>query len=421
MVTVPIDCHGRPASAGKREFSAGMLRGLASLALLGCASLAAAQASHSNPADDLRPVYATPADVAEGRKVADGMCAGCHGTAGISTTRGVPHLAGQRPSYLYAKVKAYRSGARTDHGMDSAVKHLNDEALVKVAAFYASLEPPPPLAAEAAKKGAAPPDPLAAGKAAAEACAGCHGETGVSAMPGTPSLVGFDEKYFVAAMNAYRSGQRRHELMQSIAAATGEADLRHLALHYALQKPAPAQTPAKGNAAAGKAAATACASCHGEQGLSSSPAYPSLAGQDAEYFVAAMRAYRDGSRADETMKLAAGKLADPAIADLAAYYAGQQPRQPKVARPLTLEQWAQRCDRCHGLNGNSTDPRAPALAAQRLDYLQKAMRAYQGGQRRSSAMAAMSGSLTDADVAALAEYYARQKPRPLVFVLVPSK
>jgi cytochrome c553 len=134
-----------------------------------------------------------------------------------------------------------------------------------------------------------------------------------------------------------------------------------------------------------------------------------------------MRAYQDGTRTEQTMKLAAANVSDAVIADLAAYYAGQQPRQPKVVKPLTLEQWVQRCDRCHGVNGNSTDPRAPALAAQRVEYLQKAMQAYQGGQRRSSAMAAMSGSLTDADVAGLAAHYARQKARPFVFVMVPSK
>ena len=36
-------------------------------------------------------------------------------------------------------------------------------------------------------------------------------------------------------------------------------------------------------------------------------------------------------------------------------------------------------------------------------------------------MAAMSGSLTDADVAGLAAYYARQKARPFVFVMVPAR
>jgi cytochrome c553 len=421
MGTMPMRRGGRSASDRPQKGRRVLSGAVAALALLCSASPAAAQASRPNAADDLRPAYATPSDVAEGRRVADGLCASCHGAAGTSATRGVPHLAGQRPSYLYAKIKAYQSGVRNDHAMEGAVKFLNDDALVKVAAYYASQDPAPPPAPEGGQKAAAAPDPLAAGKAAAEACAGCHGDTGVSVTPGTPSLVGFDEKYFVAAMGAYRSGQRRHELMQSIAAAAGEAEVRSLALHYALQKPAPASTPARGNTAAGRAAAAACAGCHGEQGVSANPANPSLAGQDAEYFAAAMRAYKDGSRADETMKLAAGKLGDAVIADLAAYYAGQQPRPPKVARPLTLEQWAQRCDRCHGLNGNSTDPRVPALAAQRVEYLRKAIQAYQGSQRRSSVMTAMSASLTDADVAALANHYGLQKARPFVFVMVPSK
>jgi len=387
---------------------------------LGCAPASCAQA-RTPSGEDRRPTFATAADVAEGKRVADGLCARCHGSTGVSTTAGVPHVAGQRPSYLYAKLRAYQAGTRDDHTMESAVKFLNDDALVKVAAYFASLEPPAAPAADAPKKTAAPPDPLAAGKAAAEACAGCHGENGVSAMPGTPSLTGFDEKYFVAAMNAYRSGQRKHDLMKSIAISTSDAEVRHLALHYALQKAERAPTKAKGNAAAGKAASAACAGCHGEQGVSGNPANPGLAGQDAEYLASAMHAYKDGTRAEETMKLAASGVSDSVIADLAAYYATQQPRQPKVSKPLALAEWVQRCDRCHGINGNSTDPRTPAIAAQRVEYLQKAMQAYQGGQRRNSVMAAMSGSLTDADVANLAAYYARQKARSFVFVLVPGK
>jgi cytochrome c553 len=205
-----------------------------------------------------------------------------------------------------------------------------------------------------------------------------------------------------------------------VAMSASDTDVRHMALFYALQKPAAAQTPSKGNAAAGKTASAACAGCHGEQGVSTNPANPSLAGQDAQYFAAAMRAYKDGTRAEETMKLAAAGLGDAAIADLAAYYAAQQPRQPKVTKPLSLADWVQRCDRCHGINGNSTDPRAPAIAAQRVEYLQKALKAYQSNQRRNSVMAAMSASLTDADVASLAAFYARQKARPFVFVMIPG-
>jgi cytochrome c553 len=332
----------------------------------------------------------------------------------------VPHVAGQRPSYLYTKIKAYQSGARDDHAMESAVKFLNDDALVKVAAYYASLEPPAPAAADAAGKVAAPLDPVAAGKAAAAACAGCHGEAGVTSMAGTPSLVGFDEKYFVAAMNAYKSGRRQHDMMKMIAMSASETDIKHMALFYALQKPEAARTPSSGNAAAGKTASAACAGCHGEQGVSTNPANPSLAGQESQYFAAAMRAYKSGTRSDETMKLAASGLSDAAIADLAAYYAALKPQQPKVTKPLTLAEWVQRCDRCHGINGNSTDPRAPAIAAQRVEYLQKALKAYQSNQRRNSVMAAMSASLTDADVASLAAFYARQKARPFVFVMIPG-
>jgi cytochrome c553 len=379
-----------------------------------------AQSPRAKQSDDLRPAYATSADVAEGKRVADGLCARCHGTTGISATSGVPHVAGQRPSYLYTKIKAYQSGARDDHAMESAVKFLNDDALVKVAAYYASLDPPPPAAADAASKGATPLDPVAAGKAAAAACAGCHGETGVTATAGTPNLVGFDEKYFVAAMNAYKSGSRQHDMMKMIAMSASDTDVRHMALFYALQKPAAAKTPSKGNAAAGKTASAACAGCHGEQGVSTNPANPSLAGQDAQYFAAAMAAYKNGTRSEETMKLAAAALNDAAIADLAAYYAAQRPRQPKVVKPLTLAEWVQRCDRCHGINGNSTDPRAPAIAAQRIEYLQKALKAYQSNQRRNSVMAAMSASLTDADIAGLAAFYARQKARPFVFVMIPG-
>ncbi len=391
-----------------------------SLALMAVATTAAAQPRKANPADDLRPAYATSADVAEGKRVADGLCARCHGAAGISATSGVPHVAGQRPSYLYTKVKAYQSGARDDHLMEGAVKFLNDDALVKVAAYYASLEPAPPAAADAASKVTPPLDPVAAGKAAASACAGCHGETGVTAMAGTPSLIGFDEKYFVAAMNAYKSGQRQNDMMKMVAMSSSDTDVRQLALFYALQKPVAARTPSSGNAAAGKAASAACAGCHGEQGVSTNPANPSLAGQDAGYFASAMHAYKNGKRSEETMKLAAAGLGDATIADLAAYFAAQQPRQPKVTKPLTLSEWVQRCDRCHGINGNSTDPRTPAIAAQRIEYLQKALKAYQDNQRRNSVMAAMSASLTDADVASLAAFYARQKARPFVFVLIPS-
>ena len=391
--------------------------------LAGCLP-AAAQPAKAPPGDgdDLRAVYATPADIADGKRVAESSCARCHGVNGISATRGVPHLAGQRAAYLHLQLRAYRQSARVQSLMDGIVKFLSDDALVKVAAYYASLEPPRPAAAvPAAKAAAAKADPVAAGKAAAASCAGCHGENGVSKTPGMPSLVALDPKYFVAAMNAYKSGQRKHDLMKSLAAGLSDADLGNVALYYGLQKPARAQTPAQGDPAAGKKAAASCGACHGDLGVSGNPATPSLAGQDAQYLGAATLAYKSGARRDESMKGPAAALGERAIRDIAAFYAAQQPQAVSVRRPLTLAEWTERCDRCHGVGGNSTDPLVPALAAQREDWLEPVLHAYRKGARKSTAMAAMSALMSEADVKEVAAYYARQTARSISYIVVPGK
>ena len=371
--------------------------------------------------DDLRAVYANAADVAEGKRLADASCAGCHGANGISTTAGVPNLAGQRPAYLYRELRVYQAGGRGESAMNNAVKFLSDDALVKVAAYYASLDLARAGAANDAQAVASEPDPAQTGKAAAASCVGCHGEAGISKTPGMPNLVGLDPKYLVAAMAAYKNGQRKNEVMKSMLGPIRDADLNDIALYYALQSPAWAQTPASGNQAAGRAAAAACAGCHGAQGVSTNPAIPSLAGQDARYLAAAIRGYKDGSRDDATMKGLVASLDDGVFNDLAAFYASQQPQPPNVRKPLTTAEWAQRCDRCHGVNGNSTDPRSPALAGQRLDYLSKVLQAYRTGVRKSPEMAAMSAVLSEDDVEKLAAYYARQMPRAFVYVIVPAR
>jgi cytochrome c553 len=394
---------------------------LAFAASVGFLPGASAQPSLVKPSagDDLRAVYATAADVAEGRRVADTTCARCHGANGISTIKGIPHLAGQRPGYLYLELRAYQTGQRGNDMMDGAVKFLSEDALVKVAAYYASLEPV--RSSASAKAAPARLDPVQAGKAAAAACAGCHGEAGISKTPGTPSLVGLDPKYFVAAMKAYKNGQRKNDIMKPMASAVADADLDNIALYYALLKPARAPTPAPGDRAAGKAAAAACAGCHGDVGVSGSATTPSIAGQDAQYFAAALKAYKDGLRSEDTMKSLAASLDERAVRNIAAFYAAQQPQAPKVRKPLTVAEWAQRCDRCHGVNGNSTDLRSPGLAGQRLEYLEKVLHAYRTGARKSPEMAAMSEALREADIESLAAHYARQTARAVVYVVVPAK
>jgi cytochrome c553 len=386
---------------------------------VGTAAIATAQITPITPgagASDFKPLFVKQQDLADGKRLAETTCVGCHGQNGISTTEGVPHIAGQRSVYLYTEMKAYQSGERRQSIMGNVVKYLNDTALVNVAAYYASLDPPLPNTNAASFK----PDPVEAGEAAAKACGGCHGEKGVSKIAGIPSLVGLDPKYLVSAMQAYKSGRRNNNVMKAMLANVSDDNFKNIALFYALQKPARAVTPSPGDQAAGKAAAAACAGCHGDTGVSTSPVNPSLAGQDAQYLAAALADYKNGTRTDDTMKGMVSGLDDAARKNLAAFFANQQPAAPNVRKPLTTAEWSQRCDRCHGVKGDSVDPHIPALASQRPEYLIKALKEYRTRTRRNNEMAAMSDALSETDIENLAAYYSRQKERPAVYIVVPG-
>jgi cytochrome c553 len=81
--------------------------------------------------------------------------------------------------------------------------------------------------------------------------------------------------------------------------------------------PAAADVPA-----AEQRAQTVCAGCHGPDGISVNPLYPSLAGQQEAYLAKAIRDYRDGKRVDPLMSAMAHGLGDQDIEALAAYFAG---------------------------------------------------------------------------------------------------
>ena len=388
----------------------------AAVALAAIASAGAVARAQSS--EEMRTLNAAPMDIEDGKHVAEKDCAACHNLNGISTVKGTPHIAGQRPAYLYLTLKEYKSGLRSSEAMTNAIKFLSDEALIKVSAYFASLDPAP---APRGPAGPAKADPIEAGKAAAAACAGCHGDAGVSQIPGIPSLIGLDPKYLIDAMKAYQDGQRKNDTMKSMVAALNDTAMSNIAMFYALQKPARAKTPAAGDAAAGKAAAANCNGCHGEGGVSGSPATPSLAGQDGQYIATALAEYKNGSRAHDTMKGLASTLDDKGMKNLAAYFAAQTPQAPNVRKPLSTAEWVERCNRCHGVNGNSTDPRFPMLASQRVEYLQKALLDYRAQTRKSGEMHAMAGGLNDDDVDNLASFYAHQKARAVLFVPLPAK
>ena len=238
---------------------------------LGCAGLSS-RPDENEPGRRAAPLFATPDDIAEGKELAQNSCVTCHGADGISVTAGVPNLAGQRPAYLYLEMKAYQSlfwdsGNRADAQMVESVKFLSDDALVKAAAYYASLDPAPP--AETARRRS-----LIRSRPARPRRRPARHATGRRASPGClgrRNLIGEDPQYLVAAMKDYKTGQRKNDTMKAMLAALGDADMNDIALFYALQEPGRAQTPAKGDVEAGKAAAAACAGCHGDRGSAEIP------------------------------------------------------------------------------------------------------------------------------------------------------
>jgi DmsE family decaheme c-type cytochrome len=290
-------------------------------------------------------------------------CAACHGDAGITNRPGTPSLVGQDPQYLAAAMKAYIAGQRKHDLMRAMLSGVGQAELNNIAYYYARKIPAraqTPAVGDASagntasavcagchgEQGvsASPMWPSLAGQDAqylavalkaykdgsrhkAIDCAGCHGEAGNSKKPGMPSLVGQDPQYLVAAMKAYITGQRKHDLMKVIISGAGEAELNNIALYYARQVPARAQTPAVGDPSAGKAASAACAGCHGAEGVSANPMWPSLAGQDARYLAVALKAYKNGSRNDATMKGFVAALDETTIDNIASYYASLRPAQ----------------------------------------------------------------------------------------------
>lgn len=81
---------------------------------------------------------------------------------------------------------------------------------------------------------------------------------------------------------------------------------------------------AGGDAAAGKEKSKACESCHGADGNSASPAFPTLAGQYENYLLNALRQYKKGERKNPVMGGMVAALNDDDFKNLAAYYASQK-------------------------------------------------------------------------------------------------
>ncbi|EKZ8662802.1 cytochrome c [Vibrio alginolyticus] len=84
------------------------------------------------------------------------------------------------------------------------------------------------------------------------------------------------------------------------------------------------QALAAGDAAAGQAKSGVCAACHGADGIAVIPGYPNLKGQNEQYIISSIKAYKNKERTGglaAVMQAQASLLSDEDIANLAAYYA----------------------------------------------------------------------------------------------------
>ncbi|MDH4324090.1 MAG: c-type cytochrome [Betaproteobacteria bacterium] len=260
---------------------------------------------------------------------------------------------------------------------------------------------------------------LAAGRAIAERdCKGCHGVDGRGAAPGIPHVAAQRGRYLVAALEEYRGGKRTHAALREIATHLSAADARNVAGFYASLPPLQSASPAAQGAYAspyeqGKKVAAACAKCHGEDGNSTAPGIPSLAGQQPQYLVVAIQEYLLNERKAAPMHALLPRLGKLDTETLALYFASQVPAPrgaPPFGDPAAGEPLSAVCGGCHGGHGVSTDSATPSLAAQDARYLVDAIKAYRTTRKRENMRLYVTG-LSDKDIENIAAFYAVQKSR----------
>lgn len=190
---------------------------------------------------------------------------------------------------------------------------------------------PAPAAAPAA---AAPAKPdLTKGEAAFGAvCASCHGADGNSGTPANPKLAQQHADYLVKQLQEFKAGKRTSPIMQPIAAALSEQDMRNISSWVTSKKAKTGFAKDKDLIAVGERIyrggvverqIAACAGCHSPSGAGIPSQFPRLGGQHADYIDAQLKAFRDGGRKNSAqMSQVAARLNDREIKAVSDYIAG---------------------------------------------------------------------------------------------------
>jgi cytochrome c553 len=191
------------------------------------------------------------------------------------------------------------------------------------------------FAAEEAKPAAAAPakPDLAKGQTTAtNVCAACHTSDGSRGSPANPIIQGQHPEYLTKQLTEFKSGKRANPIMQGMAAALSEADMKNVAAFYSSKQPKPGFAKNKDSVALGEKIyrggisdrmVPACAGCHGPSGAGIPAQYPRLSGQHADYTAAQLNAFRSGARANSPqMTGVAAKMNDKEIKAVSDYIAG---------------------------------------------------------------------------------------------------
>jgi cytochrome c553 len=86
---------------------------------------------------------------------------------------------------------------------------------------------------------------------------------------------------------------------------------------------------ASGDAEAGRKKSQPCQACHGQNGMSVSPDFPNLAGQNEDYLAHALKHYKNGKRKNPIMQAQVANLSEKDMLDLAAHFSREEGLQVK--------------------------------------------------------------------------------------------
>lgn len=162
---------------------------------------------------------------------------------------------------------------------------------------------------------------------------------------------------------------------------------------------------------------TVCAACHGADGNSAITLNPKLAAQHPEYLEKQLTEFKSGKRANAVMSGMAAGLSEQEIKDIAAYFAakklnlaqatknGAGSLGEKIYRGGIAATGVPACASCHSPNGAGLPKQFPRLSAQHADYTLAQMKAFRSGERANAPMMmAIAAKMTDAEMAAVADY-----------------